>query len=103
MHCKCQFLEFVFSQLVQRKKYSSNSFKFLDMFHCPKVTCILKIELVAHVERFMEFVKLCCSVEGDGELSFLVAGHLEKMCEVYPHRHELHIVPSVSLLDLDAV
>ena len=67
------------------------------------MTCILKIELVAHVERFMEFVKLCCSVEGDGELSFLVADYLDKMHEVNPNGHELPRITSVSRLVLDTV
>ena len=82
---------------------SSNSFTLLEMVRCPNVSCVLNIELAACVEGLMEFVKLCYNMEGDGELYFLVAGHLDKMCEVYPDGHELHIVPSVSLLDLDAV
>ena len=42
-------------------------------------------------------------MEGDGELSFLVADHLDKMHEVYPDGHELPRLPSVSRLVLDAV
>ena len=95
MHCKHHFLEAAFSQLVECKIYYSNSFKFLDMVRCSKVSCNLKIELAVHVEGLMEFVKFCCNMEGDGEFSFLVADHLDKIYEVCPDGHDVPSMQSV--------
>lgn len=82
---------------------SSNSFKFLKMVWYPKVSCALKIKLAVHVEGLMEFEKFWCNMEGDGELSFLVADHLDKIYEVFPDSHDVHSMLFVSRLILATV
>ena len=56
---KWKFLEDAFSQLVEYEASSSNSFKFMEIVRCPKVCCVLKIELASNDEELMEFVKFC--------------------------------------------
>ena len=68
------------------------------MNQCPKTSCILKDELVAYIEVLMEFVEICYTMEGDGELVFTVENHLDRLHEVYPNNSDLSQIPSVNCL-----
>lgn len=102
LYTNFQFLETIFSRLVEQNICCKNALEVKEMLLCPKVSLLLKIELAAYVEGLMEFVKFCYNMEADGEIPFLAGAFLEKVTDAYPNG-DLPSMPSVDRLVGDAV